>query len=1261
LNTNAPLDPNAVNPVAGSNPDIANNSFVASDLLNLDYSDVTFTIRNRGNADTTLALKLALRDAICPTDVTQPCAPPTGWKLQLVLRKVAFTPTAIPTTGNDLVSSFGADSLKLAWQIGLAQANAQVSNIGVPTLVNLRNPNLGVFNPTDPNAATLPLSPGESAYGTLRVIRDSACVAPSCVPVPSDPLQLLQFGVKMAAIDASNKTGTPKPLIIETLSLPVMTALSPTVIDLRTFGGARAITGSVTWTDITDPSHPITLQTSPITGLPDVGQPISFAPLCPTITVTCTDANTSIYVPSTNNGAVTPQQKGTFRMLLTVTDASKPQQQDQQQYDIVVNGAAQDPTAMTPPDGGLTSPTLVYNTTTSLGATSPGSRLPVVFSLTSGPCSIVPAGGTYLLSTSPNAVAGDTCTIGITLPGDAQYATFTKADWKTVTVAAADQMISFDNTPPYQALSFSMAFGTTKAIKVTSTSGNAVTLAVAGSPSPCQLSAAPSPGATGAFTYTVSTIAQGGPLPKDCTLTATVAGTNQYNALTGQAVPGQITVNLGTPTASFVWQPTPQPYYNGTVAVAAYSANPSPTPTTPYTVTQSTGTRSLSVSNSTGCGVASSSGPISLLGPGTCNVTATWASDGYWDTVSAPVGFLIKGAVTYAISISPTSSIIYGDATPTFTLSVTGSNGLDPAKCVGIGTPTIGGQPSSNPADAGTYSMVVTGVSSTTTCDVSTSGATLTVSKATPVFSGLSGSYVFPAGSTAAILSGTLNRQTASGSPKAFVFPGSADGVTGTNTSAFTVAVNKGTTTIKTYTPTTSDPGTPLGGSSAGTFSVTDTTPALTPDNYTLNFAYAGGGNFNPVASPLPTATLRVEGFANTGNMVQARSAHTSTLLNDGRVLLAGGFDGTGSPSATAEVYCPDTMSNPTSAQCPKGVNNFAAVGSLPSKSAGHTATLLTTLAPGSACQPVPPQVPANWCGKVLVVGGGNSSAELFDPNTNQWSPAGGASVRSYHTATLLPDGKVFVAGGVDNSGKTIQTTMIYNPAAGTWSNGATLNVARERHTAVLLSNGMVLIAGGRNKSGNAYQVVSSTELWNPAAPTATPGTGPAMANARFSHSMVTLRDGNHVLVAGGSADGTTNVTGSLNASEILTVNGGTLSWAAVTAPGLQTARREFTLTALADGRALAVAGLGSGAGLPRLSSSDVLSANAFSAGASLAPLPTSPTDPSRSGHAATRLCSDAAMMAGTCKDGRVLVTGGTNSAGASMTSAELYTSPNSP
>jgi hypothetical protein len=120
----------------------------------------------------------------------------------------------------------------------------------------------------------------------------------------------------------------------------------------------------------------------------------------------------------------------------------------------------------------------------------------------------------------------------------------------------------------------------------------------------------------------------------------------------------------------------------------------------------------------------------------------------------------------------------------------------------------------------------------------------------------------------------------------------------------------------------------------------------------------------------------------------------------------------------------------------------------------------------------------------VLVVGGaGSRSAELYDPTTNTWSPVASlGNAVSYHSATLLPNGQVLVAGGASSSG-TLSTAELFGPVSDTWSSTGSLAIPRQQHTATLLPSGQVLVAGGYGTGGP----LTSAELYTPAPAAAAP------------------------------------------------------------------------------------------------------------------------------------------------------------------------------
>jgi hypothetical protein len=201
-----------------------------------------------------------------------------------------------------------------------------------------------------------------------------------------------------------------------------------------------------------------------------------------------------------------------------------------------------------------------------------------------------------------------------------------------------------------------------------------------------------------------------------------------------------------------------------------------------------------------------------------------------------------------------------------------------------------------------------------------------------------------------------------------------------------------------------------------------------------------------------------------TGSLATARGYHTAILLSSGKVLVVGGrpsFSGVGNPPITsAELYDPAT-------------GTWTTTGSLDTGRWNHTATLLPN-------------------GEVLAAAGFGDgtillSAEVYDPATATWRTTGSlATRRAGHTATLLPDNKLLVAGGYsgDSPYGSLASAELYDPAIGAWIRTGSLVTRREQHTATLLPDGTVLVAAGLERNSSGIHYLASAELYGKPTPT---------------------------------------------------------------------------------------------------------------------------------------------------------------------------------
>jgi hypothetical protein len=327
------------------------------------------------------------------------------------------------------------------------------------------------------------------------------------------------------------------------------------------------------------------------------------------------------------------------------------------------------------------------------------------------------------------------------------------------------------------------------------------------------------------------------------------------------------------------------------------------------------------------------------------------------------------------------------------------------------------------------------------------------------------------------------------------------------------------------------------------------------------------------------------------GAMSLSRDHHTTTLLSNGLVLVAGGGHRT-SHTAKAEVYDPAS-------------GTWSPTADMASTRSWHTATPLSN-------------------GKVLVAGGsGNSgvlaTAELYDPATGTWSSTRALTqARYYHTATRLSSGRVLVAGGQGGGGAALATVQVYDPSTGAWNATGALTTARLWHTATLLSNGKVLVAGGYGNTS-----LATAEVYDPATGTWSP-TG-SMGTPRAEHTATPLSNGK-VLVSGGSSD-----SGVLATAELY--DPATGSWSPTGA--MSSARNHHTATRLTSDRVL-VAGGFNGSSYQATAEVYDPATGAWSAAPSMS---------------SRRLAHGATLL----PNGQVLIVGGRDSGSTNLATSEVY------
>ena len=368
-----------------------------------------------------------------------------------------------------------------------------------------------------------------------------------------------------------------------------------------------------------------------------------------------------------------------------------------------------------------------------------------------------------------------------------------------------------------------------------------------------------------------------------------------------------------------------------------------------------------------------------------------------------------------------------------------------------------------------------------------------------------------------------------------------------------------------------------------------------------------------------------------------ARTGHTATLLNDGRVLVAGGVAGArgGEGITSVEIFDPAT-------------GHWTLAAPLHAPRAGHNATRLAD-------------------GRVLVLGGHDTyeshvwtidnTGEIYDPGSDTWaSVAGPLTPRDYYSVTLLADGRVLVVGGVDASDSALGSCELYDPATGKWTETGSLpprvrhtlpppwGTRAYGHTATLLADGRVLLAGGYD-SDVEMAPVSEADVYDPATGQWTMA---EMGASRVYHTATLLADG-RVMVTGGDWPNCGGGAGCLDGVVMTTeiYDPRTNGWSA--GPPLRAPRESYTATLLRDGSLLLVGGTRNNPGSPY---SWTVLGEVDTSPAPGAPFISAPSlHTPREGHTTTLLA-----------DGSVLAVGGWGCAGAAsctpLGSAEIYRRP---
>ncbi|MEZ5172417.1 MAG: kelch repeat-containing protein [Bacteroidia bacterium] len=310
----------------------------------------------------------------------------------------------------------------------------------------------------------------------------------------------------------------------------------------------------------------------------------------------------------------------------------------------------------------------------------------------------------------------------------------------------------------------------------------------------------------------------------------------------------------------------------------------------------------------------------------------------------------------------------------------------------------------------------------------------------------------------------------------------------------------------------------------------------------------AGGWDYNSNLVSSEIYDPMSDSWTSAGDMSSEHYTAQAVTLNDGKVLVISGFTGSFN-TETCEIYDPVA-------------DDWTSGGFLTYGRSTFTATKLND-------------------GRVLVVGGYNGTenlryCEIYDPAMNSWSLTDSLTTgRSYHTASLLADGRVIIAGGFNpNAGFQLSSTEIFDPVSNTWSEGPSMTLARDYHAASVLNDGRVLVTGGRYFNGSvnfAYNGLSETEIFDPVANNWI--FDESLPTGLSYHSQVTTGDGSVLVIAGVDSSNYSSENGfttTMGASYKYDPIAG--EWSEM--PLNQDSRYEMTATVLTSGDAIVTGGV---------------------------------------------------------------------------------------